>query len=177
MIWKSSKKKCTVTLDTSYFQIPFIEKVLGTVVGGTNSDNTFISNISNSDIPVPVASSWATMLTGTDTVASHDTTNLNAGASFPKTTSLVGKLFGSELRLKYGFKLNRVADTDTVTIPANSEVSMSISITMKVTDVDLARVIIKEYSLEELISFCDRLVFIIPGASPFTRILGANFLE
>ena len=136
-----------IDIGSMFDQIPFIEKVLGAVIGGTSNDNSFESNITNSDVPVPLASTWSTILTGSDTVASHDTTNLQSGESFPKTTSLVGKLLGSELRLKYGFKLTRVADTDTVTIPGNSEVSMSISITMKINDVDLARVIINEYSL------------------------------
>ena len=136
-----------IDIGSMFDQIPFIEKVLGAVVGGTASDNSFESSTSNSDIPVPVASTWATILTGTDTVASHEKTNLEAGADFDSTTSLVGKLLGSELRLKYGFTMTRVGDSDEVTIPANSEVSMSISVTMKVTDMDLARVIVKEYSL------------------------------
>ncbi len=136
-----------IDIGSMFDQIPFIEKVLGAVVGGTASDNTFESSTSNSDIPVPIASTWATVLTGADTVASHEKTNLEAGADFDSTTSLVGKLLGSELRLKYGFTMTRVGDSDEVTIPANSEVSMSISVTMKVTDIDLARVIVKEYSL------------------------------
>ena len=58
------------------------------------------------------------------------------------------------MRLKYGFTLTRVGDTEIVTIPANSDVAMSMSITMKVKDVDLARVVVKEYSLApELPSF------------------------
>ena len=136
-----------IDIGNIFDQIPFIEKVLGAVVGGSDGDNTFQSTVINTDVPVSMASTWSTILTGSDTVASHDTTNLQAGGTFPKTTSMVGKLLGSELRLKYGFKLTRVADTDTVTIPANADVSMSISITMKVTDVDKARVIVKEYSL------------------------------
>tara|TARA_B100000029_G_scaffold303096_1_gene295918 strand:+ start:2638 stop:5514 length:2877 start_codon:yes stop_codon:yes gene_type:complete len=136
-----------IDIGSMFDQIPFIEKVLGAVIGGASNDNYFESNATNSDIPVPLSSTWSTILSGSDTVASHDTTNLQSGESFPKTSSLVGKLLGSELRLKYGFTLTRVADTDTVTIPGNSEVSMSISVTMKINDVDLARVIINEYSL------------------------------
>ncbi|MBF89110.1 MAG: hypothetical protein CMG75_05495 [Candidatus Marinimicrobia bacterium] len=136
-----------IDIGSMFDQIPFIEKVLGAVIGGASNDNYFESNATNSDIPVPLSSTWSTILSGSDTVASHDTTNLQSGESFPKTSSLVGKLLGSELRLKYGFTLTRVADTDTVTIPGNSEVSMSISVTMKINDIDLARVIINEYSL------------------------------
>ncbi len=136
-----------IDIGNIFDQIPFIEKVLGAVVGGSDGDNTFQSSVVNIDLPVSIESTWSTIFNGNDIVASHDTTNLQAGATFPKTTSMVGKLLGSELRLKYGFKLTRVADTDTVTIPANADVSMSISITMKVTDVDEARVIVKEYSL------------------------------
>lgn len=136
-------------VSTLFDQIPFIEKALGVVIGGTATSNTFRSQMVNSDLPAstPIDSTWAAITTGSDVVALHDTTNLQSGETFADTTSLVGKLLGDEIRLKYGFKLTRVADTDTVTIPANSDVSMTMSLTMIVTDVDRARVIVKQYSL------------------------------
>ncbi|MEE2877110.1 MAG: hypothetical protein VX822_04980, partial [Candidatus Neomarinimicrobiota bacterium] len=138
----------------SMFDMPFIEEVLGVVIGGTDTDNTFESTVENTNIPVPILSSYVNILTGSDTVASHETTNLLITQDFDSTTSLVEKLLGSKLTLQYGFTLDEVDPTDEVIIPANSMVSMSISVNMKVTDMERARVIVEEYSLApELPSF------------------------
>ena len=137
------------SFDDVFGQIEIIESIQGVLVGGAAEDNRFSSSFENTDFPatIPIDSSWSIVISGTDTLASHKNPDISSGETDADTTSLVQKMLGELLEIKTGFKLTRVADTDTVTIPANTSLDMSVTMSMTITDIKEAVVVFKETSL------------------------------
>ena len=141
-------------LDTTLFdseelfaEIPFISEIIGIFIGGDAGDNYYQSVFENIDLPVDIDSTWALLLSGVDTLADHETNTLAITESIDSTTSLVDQALGEAIGFNFGFTLQRVADDDTLTIPANAELNMLMGISMGIQDLDYARVVVTEASL------------------------------
>ncbi len=141
-------------LDTTLFdseelfaEIPFISEIIGIFIGGDAGDNYYQSVFENIDLPVDIDSTWALLLSGVDTLADHETDSLETTESIDSTTSLVDQALGEAIGFNFGFTLQRVADDDTLTIPAGDELDMLMGISMGIQDLDYARVVVTEASL------------------------------
>ncbi len=141
-------------LDTTLFdseelfaEIPFISEIIGIFIGGDAGDNYYQSVFENIDLPVDIDSTWALLLSGVDTLADHETNTLAITESIDSTTSLVDQALGEAIGFNFGFTLQRVADDDTLTIPAGDELDMLMGISMGIQDLDYARVVVTEASL------------------------------
>jgi len=106
--------------DELFAETPFISEIIGIFMGGDAGDNYF---------------------------AAHDTTGLTGGDSQDKSTSLVDQALGEAIGFNFGFTLQRVADSDTLTIPAGDELNMLMGISLGIQDLDYARVVVIEASL------------------------------
>ena len=147
--------------DEVFGGIPFIESVQGIVIGGNDSSNFFQSSTENVDLPLNVDSSWTDLITGVRYLAQHDSSDLQTGDIFDRTTSLVGDTLGEAIEVSFGFTLERVDDADTVTIAPNTELELQIEVNLEITDLERAVVTISEYSLApalDPISFSDASV-------------------
>ncbi|MFQ6674663.1 MAG: hypothetical protein ACE5GH_07790, partial [Fidelibacterota bacterium] len=147
--------------DEVFGSIPFIESIQGIVVGGSDTSNFFQSAVENSDLPLAVDTTWANLITSDNFLAQHDSSNLQTGATFTKTTSLVGDTLGEAVEITFGFKLARAADTDTVTIPPNTNLEIELQVGMGIADLEKAIVVVSEYALApdlDPISFSDASV-------------------
>ena len=133
--------------DELFAETPFISEIIGIYIGGDAGDNYYQSVFENIDLPINIDSTWALLLSGVDTLAAHDTTSLTAGDSQDKSTSLVDQALGETIGFNFGFTLQRVADEDTVIIPAGDELNMLMGISMGIQDLDYARVVVTEASL------------------------------
>ena len=133
--------------DELFAETPFISEIIGIYIGGDAGDNYYQSVFENIDLPINIDSTWALLLSGVDTLAAHDTTSLTAGDSQDKSTSLVDQALGETIGFNFGFTLQRVADEDTVIIPAGNELNMLMGISMGIQDLDYARVVVTEASL------------------------------
>jgi len=133
--------------DELFAETPFISEIIGIFMGGDAGDNYFQSVYENIDLPVNIDSTWALLLSGVDTLAAHDTTGLTGGDSQDKSTSLVDQALGEAIGFNFGFTLQRVADSDTLTIPAGDELNMLMGISLGIQDLDYARVVVIEASL------------------------------
>ncbi|MFQ6615477.1 MAG: hypothetical protein ACE5HZ_01740 [Fidelibacterota bacterium] len=147
--------------DEVFGQIPFIESMLGIVIGGADSSNFFQSSVRNKDLPLSVDSTWARLMTGEGFLARHDSAGIDSGETFDRTTSLVGDTLGETVEITFGFTLQRAADSDTITIPANDSLNMEMVVSFGIRDMERALVTVSEYSLVpdlEPISFEDASV-------------------
>jgi len=130
-----------------FADIPFISEIIGIFIGGEEVDNYFQSLYENIDLPVNIDSTWALLVSGVDTLASHDTTSLAASENQDKSTSLVDQALGETIGFNFGFTLQRVADDDTLSIPVGDKLNMLMGISMGIQDLDYARVVVTEASL------------------------------
>ncbi len=130
-----------------FADIPFISEIIGIFIGGDEVDNYFQSLYENIDLPVNIDSTWALLVSGVDTLASHDTTSLAASENQDKSTSLVDQALGETIGFNFGFTLQRVADDDTLSIPVGDKLNMLMGISMGIQDLDYARVVVTEASL------------------------------
>lgn len=133
--------------DEVFGEIPFIESILGIVIGGADSSNFFQSSVENRDLPLRVDSTWARLMTGEQFLARHDSANIDSGETFDRTTSLVGDTLGETVEVTFGFTLERAAEEDTITIFANDSLVMEMEVSFGIQDLEKALVIISDYSL------------------------------
>ena len=133
--------------DELFVEIPFISEIIGIFIGGDAGENYYQSVFENIDLPVDIDSTWALLLSGVDTLADHETNTLAITESIDSTTSLVDQALGETIGFNFGFTLQRVADDDTLTIPAGDELDMLMGISMGIQDLDYARVVVTEASL------------------------------
>lgn len=130
-----------------FADIPFISEIIGIFIGGDTGDNYFQSNYKNIDLPVNIDSTWALLISGVDTLADHESDSLSGAEETDSTTSLVDQSLSEVIGFSFGFKLQRVANDDTLTIPAGDELNMLMGISMGIKDLDHADVVVTEASL------------------------------
>ena len=112
----------------------FIKEINYIKLGTNPGDNSFSTTVQNNDFPTSI-DSILIEIASDPLLVTHDTSTLDKGDSFIKTTDLGGDSLGTEIEMTIRMNLPNVA-VDTVWILAGDDPNITINISVDVANVD-----------------------------------------